>query len=442
MRKVLVIILFFSLSCERGLDLEPKMYISAEEAFSNRENVLAAITGCYDALQFQHYYGRNFIIVGDMLSDNSIAAGTKIEYYSTDDNSLLADNILVEGIWQDIYSAINRVNYTLYKIGEIDFLAEDEAEDLTGQLSFLRALHYFNLVRLYGDLPLKLSPTLEVGEENYLPREDAAKVFDRIEADLETAISSTQNTSVSRATVSAAKTLLALLHLTRGSYEDAYDLASQVFTDDPYLEEGYENLFSSSGEPSREILFYVPFNANDKNRLAEYHLPNQLGGRNENAPSEKLAGLLEARDARKDMIVSTFNGRSYTRKYSDLVTGSDRVVVLRNTENLFIMAEASYFIDSIGREDEILSYLNMVRSRAQLDTFETVPAGGLWDLIQRERQIEFAFEGKRWFDLLRTGETISEVATVNSLDQLLLPIPLSEILANPEININDQNPGY
>jgi hypothetical protein len=256
------------------------------------------------------------------------------------------------------------------------------------------------------------------------------------------AIGLISNVTPERASPRAARTLLALVHLTRGSAQEAFDQASAVFETYPILEREYPELFSYSGEPSPEILFYVPFNASDKNRMAEYHLPNQLGGRYENSPSEKLQGMFEPGDLRKEMIASKYEGKYHTRKYSDLVTGSDRVVVMRNTENLFILAEAACQLDTVLYRDTILDCLNRVRERAGLEPLEDGYPGGLKELIQREKQVEFAFEGKRWFDLLRTGLALKEVATVTSTDQLLLPLPLSEILSNPEIGIEDQNPGY
>ncbi len=120
MYKVLIIIALLLFSGEKSLILVPKMQIAADEAFATPENLYAAIIGCYDGLQAENYYGRNFIIVGDLASDNSIANGTKLEYYKIDDNELLSDNIIVEGIWADIYTAINRVNYVISKIESVD----------------------------------------------------------------------------------------------------------------------------------------------------------------------------------------------------------------------------------------------------------------------------------------------------------------------------------
>jgi hypothetical protein len=188
--------------------------------------------------------------------------------------------------------------------------------------------------------------------------------------------------------------------------------------------------------------FYVSFNPNDKNRLAEYHMPNRLGGRYEHSPTEKLVKMIEPGDARRELIASEFEGKYYTTKYSDLPTGSDPVIVLRTADLLFIEAEAMYYIDSTLYCDDILDNINTVRARARLDPLPGVPAGTLWNTLDRERQIEFAFEGKRWFDLIRNGRAVSEVETVVNPDQMLFPIPLSEILTNPLISMEDQNPGY
>ena len=430
------------LSCEGSLDLEPKMYIPAEEAFSSRENVYAALIGCYDALQLQHYYGRNLVIIGDLASDNSQATGTKIEYYSIDENNLLADNILVEGIWQDIYTAVNRVNYLLYRLPSVEFLSTAEREDIEGQLRFLRGLHYFNLVRLYGGVPLKIMPTLVASDDNYLARATREAVCERIVTDLDSAASLITNTGTDMATADAARTLLSLVYLTNDEYAAAMNLAREVYDETGYLETAYRDLFSTVSEPSREILFYVDFNPNDKNRLAEYHLPNTLGGRYENSPTPGLTSRIGSTDKRKELVASLYGDRYYTTKYPDLVTGANRVLVLRAAELLFIEAEAAYHLDSITNSGLILDNINTIRHRAGLDSIAAFPAGEIWNTLSREQQIEFAFEGKRWFELIRNDKTIGTIPTVTSADQLLFPIPLSEILANPSISELDQNPGY
>jgi starch-binding outer membrane protein, SusD/RagB family len=442
MRKILVLLLLFASACESNLDLRPKMQVSADEAFSNKENVYAALLGCYDGLQLQHYYGRNLIIVGDIASDNTVADGTKVEYYDMDKNSLLANNILVEGIWADIYLAINRANYMLYKLEGVTFLSDSEKKDYQGQLRFLRALHYFNLVRLYGGVPLKLLPTLNDLPDNFLPRSSVEEVYNQIIADLEFARLNILNTKPEKASALAATALLASVELTLGNAASARQYANLVLQTSPVLETSYKDLFTASSEPGSEILFYCPFSASDKNRLAEYNFPNTLGGRHENAPSAVLINIINDNDKRKPLIASYYSGKYYSTKYSDLTTGSDRVIVLRTAEMFFIRAEANYQIDSLANKPEILSDINSIRSRAGLQPVLTGTVTSLRNLIEREKQIEFAFEGKRWFDLIRTKRAMDLVPTVTQPYQMLFPIPLSEILANPNIDIEDQNEGY
>lgn len=441
MRKILIVILLFASACESQLDLRPKMQVSAEEAFSNKENVYAALVGCYDGLQLQHYYGRNLIIVGDLASDNSIASGTKVEYYDVDKNTLLANNILVEGIWADIYQSVNRVNYMLLQLESNIFLSSPEKKDFQGQLRFLRALHYFNLVRLYGAVPLKLLPTRSDSPDNFLPRSPVNLVNDQIVADLEFARMNILNKKPEKATGLAATALLASVELTRGNPKQATQNAGLVLQEKPNLEASYKDLFQSASDPGNEILFYIPFSASDKNRLAEYNYPNTLGGRYENAPSADLISM-DDKDLRKPLIASFQAGKYFTTKYSDLITGKDRVIVLRTAEIYFIRAEANYQLDSVVNRSSIIADINLIRKRAGLAPLAESGVRSLQNLIEHEKQLEFAFEGKRWFDLIRTKRALKLIPTVMQEYQMLFPIPLSEILANPNMGIKNQNEGY
>jgi len=118
------------------------------------------------------------------------------------------------------------------------------------------------------------------------------------------------------------------------------------------------------------------------------------------------------------------------------------VIVLRTAEMYFIRAEANYILDSISNRTVILSDINAIRNRAGLKSLLAEDNPSFRNMIEREKQIEFAFEGKRWFDLIRTKRAITFVPTVTKSYQMLFPIPLSEILANPNIGVNNQNEGY
>ena len=448
MRKILIFTLLIPfIACDDWLDIKPKNYVASDEVFTTRENLYAALTGCYDALQLQHYFGRSFIIAGDLLSDNSVAKGTKIELIALDENNLTPDNIIVEGVWEDIYTAINRANYILEGIQDVNFLNETEKNDIVGQLLFLRALHYFNLVRLYGAVPLKLKPTTKNDPSNFLPRSPIGSVYQQIISDLDSAEISIQNIQPQWATVRSSRALKALVYLTLADYPHALQYANECLLENSYLESDYSKLFGSYTEPSAEIVFYIPFIPSDNNRLAEYHFPNQLGGRYENAPKSDLVSLIAPSDKRKRWIAESLPTSSgiisYTKKYPNLSTGANNVTVLRNAELYFIRAEALYFTDSVAHFNTILNDINTIRQRAGLNPIDSATAlGKLWPILENEKQLEFAFEGKRWFDLVRTNRALVKIPSITSVNQTLFPIPQTEILYNPQITPADQNPGY
>jgi starch-binding outer membrane protein, SusD/RagB family len=442
MRKILVVILLFGLSsCSSYLDVEPSHYVSSDKVFDSKENFYSALIGCYDALQNEWYYGRTLLIIGDLASDVSYANGTKVEFKEIDDNAILSDNIAINSLWEKAYEAINRVNYLLYFIDEVPNLEDDVKNDFIGQLKFLRAFHYYNLVRLFGDSPLKTTPTLDDNEFNFKPRTSKDSIYSIIIDDLEFAISNLSNTKPVFASIIASQTLLSSVYLTIENYQLAFDISNQALNANNFLEPNYSNIFSDV-EVSKEILFYIPFSSDDKNRLAEYHYPRQLGGRHENAPSQIFVDQVDERDARFNLVAENYQDRYYCNKYANLSTGADKIIVFRTSELYFIRAEALLNLEGFLVGNIVLNDINTIRQRARLSLVNANSIEELYDILYKEKMIEFAFEGKRWFELIRTGQAIEKVPSVTDRFQMLFPIPIHEIAANPFISENDQNDGY
>ncbi len=427
---------FLFTACEGILDVEPTQSLSADEAIKNRNDVLRALTGCYDGLQQAGLFSLDMIVIPDLAADNLDHTGTRQEYGQIDNNAILAENFLIESVWNDSYDAINRINSLLVKLPEVADLNEEDRNAISGQLLFLRALIHFKLVTMFGPVPLKTQPTTGVDASLDVARDPVETVYARIIADLEDARGKTGNQENVLASGAAATALLARIYLYTGQWTKAIELASEVIDNENFgIDPDYNNLYS--GGSSQEIIFQVEFNPQDRNSLAYYFYPTSQQGRNEFTPSESLDNAYEDEDTvRKNVSVAE---EGYAYKYRDITNGSDNVIILRLAEMYLIRAEARALLN--GDLQQIKDDINVVRSRAGLAGTAAGSYGELKNAIEQERRVEFAFEGHRWFDLVRTGRALEVLDDVSSPNQLLFPVPLSEINSNTNPGMY-QNPGY
>ena len=414
------------------LDVEPAMSISEETAVSTKADVSKALNGCYDALQLTGYYGRDLVAVGDIAADNLDATGTIADFRAIDLFNHKADNSIVLNLWAAMYDGINRVNNVLYRIDGVQDMTADEINAVKAELRFLRALHYFNLVRLFGDVPYRELPTLNAGDALHVARTSKDDVYEKILGDLEFALDYVPSNTNFRANIWSTKALLAKVYLTLQHFDLAYNMANEIIENGPFiLAPTFDDLFAQDDDS--EIIFRVEFNEQDWTRLAQYFAPNILGGRKEFWPTEELVNLFSANDVRLASSVGT-DGQGF--KYRDIATGSDNVIVFRLADMILTRAEA--LANTPGsNENDIRTDINSIRNRASLVNYS---GSDFLSEIQIQRRLEFAFEGHRWFDLVRTGTATSVLGI--SQNYTLFPIPKAEITNNNAINETDQNPGY
>lgn len=445
---ITAILAFLYASCD-VLDVDPQHSISADAAINSKNDIIRAINGCYDAFQSAGYYGRNYLAVGDLAADNLVWSGTTAGYNQIDNNSILADNVIVEGIWASIYTALNRVNNVMDRLPEVEDIDQDEAQEFLAEMHFLRALAHYDLMRIFGGISIRTGAVQPTEEDLNIPRSSKEEVFRQIFDDLELAAAHIPGTIIrgkaSEAAVHALKAR-ALLHSyyfnptqNRDSLFSAIDAASKVINNfNLSLENDYAYLFS--GNINTESIFEIEFNEQDRNRLAEYFFPTAISGRYEFAPDTLLFESYQTNDVRLDASIAFAGNAPYAIKYSDIETGTDNVYVLRLAEMFLIRAEANALL--VSDTDSILNDLNAIRVRAGLEPSTTTNHQALLREIEEQRRLEFAFEGHRWFDLVRTGRAVDVLEGVNNINQTVFPIPLNEILANDAIDVNDQNPGY
>ncbi|NTW26592.1 MAG: RagB/SusD family nutrient uptake outer membrane protein, partial [Lentimicrobium sp.] len=428
-------------SCSKVLDVEPTASISSETALKDKVGIERATIGSYTALQAAGLYGRNRVIVGDLSADNLKWTGTTYEYYQIENNEVPADNSIIEGTWIAAYDGLNRVNNVLNALNGVDDLTVDERDKYEGEALFMRALFHFNLLTYFGGVPIKVTPTLDISNVNQA-RNSTDQVYEQIIADLllaETKLPVAM--PAGRANSFAATALLARVYLTRyHSHGNAADAVSAVQKADKVLTEGgftlaapYSELFLGTTD---EVIFEIVFDVQNKNRLAEYFFPRSLAGRYEVAPSDALAQSYETGDQRLDASIAIdVENKIYGTKYEQLSEGSDAVIVLRLAEMHMIKAEALAYTN--GEILTIQENINAIRSRAGLEPTTAATYDALKLAIENERRYEFAFEGHRWFDLVRTKRAVSLLGIDE--DYTLFPIPLSEMQTN---NLMQQNDGY
>lgn len=442
MKKIIYITLIFitALSCD-VLEVEPHNSISAEQAFKTKEDIDKGILGAYASFQSLSYYGRTFGLFGDLAADNLShpLAATATAYAEVDNNSILPENGSVDGIWTRAYDGINVANNVIDKVPTISDMSEDEKNAALAELYFIRALNHFNLLNYFGGVPIKILPTVGVGNLD-APRNSEEEVYSQIINDLIFASDNLPSGGTKvRGSKYAAKALLAKVYLYKKDYPQAKTLASEVIAEGGYtLLPNYEDIFAD--DASAESIFEISFSQLERNRISEYNFPQSLNGRREVEPAQSLLDAYEADDERYEASIAFEGAQAYAIKYDDLSLGADNFIVLRIADMYLVRAEAEANLPT-PTIAAVQSDINEIRERANLQPTSETAISQLLRLIEKERRIEFAFEGQRWLDLVRTDRAIAVLPNVNSTNQTLFPIPSEELQTNNHPGMV-QNPGY
>lgn len=434
------------ISCNKMLDIEPTDAISSTEALKDKEAIKYAVNGAYNTLLNVGSYGRNQIIAPDLIADNLDWTGTSPDYSQVTSIPIPAENGIVYGIWASNYDGINRVNNVLAALPDISDISAEEKNTFEGEALFLRALFHFHLVTSFGGVPVKTTPTTGLDQLNQA-RNTAEEVYNQVIADLEAAEQKLPlSAAAGKASSFSATALLARVHLAKFQFlndpaeaQSAIDKATQVIDEGGYsLSSAFADIFGMGASNTTEPIFQVVSDAQNRNRLSQYFFPLSLaGGRYEIAPSQDLTDSFEEADSVRmqgSIALDTFN-LPYGIKYTDVTEGSDRVIVIRLAEMYLIRAEALAYTG--GSMDAIKADIDIIRNRAGLDSTTATDYPTLKLAIEYERRHEFAFEGHRWFDLVRTHRA-TEVLGIDE-KYTLFPIPLSEMQTN---KLMTQNPGY
>jgi hypothetical protein len=427
--------------CDGALQTEPTDRVLSENEIVDAPTARAALVGEYDGLQPLSYYGRNFLVLGDLSADNAKHLGTFQYLDDVDRNDVKADNTAVTGVWGAIYGALARTNTVLAKVPALTDISDSERNEILGESYFLRALHLHNLTKFWGDVPMPLAPITSAADAATVTRTPAAQVYTQILSDLtkaEQLITIAKQTT--QASLGAVRALRARVLLYKGDYQGALDATTAVMGMGYSLAPSYTDLFTADGTATPEDIFRVAFTPQEFNEMGWYYL---RAGRREVGVTPELNLAYAAGDVRKAATVAPSSSNFQGVKFPTTIGGED-LHVIRFAEVVLIRAEALARLNGAGQLALAVAEYNKIRVRAKLapHTFGTEVATQAQVLaaIDKERRLELALEGDRWPDLVRTGRVVSVMGlAADQAFQALYPIPAEEIVVAPQLT---QNSGY
>jgi len=437
----LIIIAFFISGCSSFLEVDPKTSISGENVIHDETSAKAALSAVYVALR--NYYSVSFQSIGYLSGDNIEWTGSQSQIQEFINHKVNPENSTLEQTWNGIYNSINRNNNLIKALESSNDLGIEEAEknNLLGQAYAIRGLNYFDLVRVWGGVPLIVNPTENVGENSGIERSSIEETYSQIGNDLNKAEELLEDTNVDRFNVGK-NTVLALqarFNLYQKNWAKASEYAQKVIDDNSYeLLNPFSSFFKNNVVGTKESVFELFYSANELNSHRGQWQPQSNGGTRQWAPNSELVSLLNdpiTGGSRKELIAKDNQGRWYGNLYYRS-PAIDPTYIIRIAELYFIRSEANA---QLGNYELALADLNKIRNRAQLEAKNSTNSlNEILKWIEEERRLEFALESDRWFDLVRTGKA-QEVLKITESFRLLLPIPYSQLLADPAIK---QNPGY
>lgn len=456
MKKYLYLFILAALSisgCKKDfLNLHNEDTQNKDNFFKTKKQFIQAVNGAYAPLQT--LYNGYFWSMAEMRSDN-----TSYEYDPNDRSTSvtfkeevdefreLNNNEIIEQFFGLSYTDIGRCNLILLNLpaAKLDPAA---ADTIAGQASFLRAFNYFNLVRLYGDVPLVLTDITSISDAFAVAKKaPAANIYTQIIADAQDAIKKLPVSYASagdkgRVTKGTAETMLAEVYMTQHKFDLAIPLLRAVIASNQYqLNANYADNFDITKKNSAESIFeiqyqegpnglgsdfvdtFIPWDYYDTD-ITGFEINNgQVNGWN--IPTQDLLNAYEEGDNRRDASVTDFTSDEYgidlpfIKKYQSIgavqgITAND-FPVYRYADVYLMLAECLNEQGFAGGGDAF-RYLNLVRQRAGLEgkslgnanpDLNVSNQNAFRDAIAHERQIELAFENHRWFDLLRTGKAVS-----------------------------------
>ncbi|WP_294302746.1 RagB/SusD family nutrient uptake outer membrane protein [uncultured Chryseobacterium sp.] len=467
MKKILtpLVIFVFLQSCSSDLlNTYPEATKVTSQFYADASQIEQGINAVYGTLQYTGQYQQAMLVIGEIPSDNTfdeVPANDSFTYGEFDFFTIQPNNTLLASTWKDNYIGIQQANIILNRIDGIQDMTQATKNYRIGEMKFLRALMYFNLIRVFGDVPLVTKETTNVNDYFGQGRTPASEIYAFVEKELKEAIPllPVSTTQKGRATKGAALGILGKVLVTENKHQEALSYLLQVEGLGYNLLTDVTKIFDVASKNNSEIIFDVQFaagvNGNSEGSPAfQLFSPSGTvaGAKGHNLPTKEIYNLYTADDKRKSAYIGlTSNGIPYTKKIvktsNVIADGGSNIVVLRLADVYLMMAECYAQANDFTNAN---LYLNKIKTRAGIANVNFTSQQTLFAEIDKERRLELIGEGHRWFDLVRTGKAVQVMTqhfavtpgySTATIDQhnLLMPVPQGQINTDPAIK---QNPGY
>ncbi|MGB6153392.1 MAG: RagB/SusD family nutrient uptake outer membrane protein [Pricia sp.] len=433
-------VLLAATACDNDLDQVPPNIASSES--------LTDFTGVLNAAYFyQHGAATPMAVMGDFRADNAKMFEEPYPAFDRYNNDL---TIMEDQFFGPFYTA-------LYKsiISANNVIANSSDAQLVGEAKFLRALSYFKLVQAFGDVRVILgTPNIEDIPTFDLTRQPASEIYGNIILpDLQEAIGSLDNAGLAngKATRIAAQALLGKVYVHLGDFGSAEAPLAAVTNGAAdagiSLQENYGDIFNVDNELNSEIIFATRVSSSVVDEYGFTEFWDWYGGRDSKAPFPLDADLIAAFDANGEVTdtlrraVVIDEELMVSPKYPQAGGADFDFIELRLADVLLLYAET--LNENGAPAAQVLGLLDPIRARAgltPLDPGTLTDQTAIREAVLNERRLELAFEGQRWFDLVRTGTVDAEMEQEINSNYHVFPVPVSEVLASG--GTITQNPGY
>jgi len=473
-------------NCKKPLETNPKNSLDLTFALNTKEGLQATLIAIYNSLQTSGYYGRDFIVIPEVLADNCEITTANANRFITQGTNTPGAHV---GIWTAAYSNINRANIILSFIDNSQASAAEKTQ-FKAEAYFLRALMYHDLVKSYARSPLFLSsgtggnfdlgvpiitiPVIDATAISFPKRNTIAEVYTQIMQDVVNANSLLSNSGgIYRPRRVAAQALASRIELYNGNWAQSERWADSVLLQNTVPLAPASNYLSTAatapswGNGHAETIFGLSYQTGENNpgtdalQYIYYRNLPTLQGYGDITTQISLRNAYgvvgttgtTSTDLRFINLVSVQTKSSqqvfFTKKWPGLrQLGQDDIMIFRTSEILLNRAEARAKQGG-AKEALAIADVNMIKSRAGVPTLALSGPGVLTGAaliteILKERRVELAYEGHRLFDLVRNGLDVNKnpsniVIGTNAYNFLIAPILQADVDANPQLV---KNPGY